>query len=624
MRDVKEFQERFNRYKNGESVKKIYNYVIPYEDREYNYYRANQLGYTPDNTGHMPSRDYETGMYLKRPTHPTIMKSIVSDLGEGYIPTYNKKDGQIYSHRFPDDLPKYAPGKNPWDDSVDFITRYEGWSDTAYQKKGDVPTIGYGTTNPKWVSKGKITRDQGRLAMAEDLATGEPLLRKNIKDYDKLPDTAKTVLRDILYNVGQGNLFNKSPKFMAAINSGNYMEAARQMDWDNNKPGMGGAKIRNAARQKLFLQDLGLATPSVPEQRITPVITRPDALQVKQVIPEQQTRATWTGAEKISPYVTGRPMLKLKPTIKLPNLIDLVEDSEWEPTLGFKNGKLPGYEDGTVSDDEYDNVVLPTYEKAKKFVEDYRNSEGFKQRFLSTAWRKGFSQSKYDPDYTGEYKTQGHVWNFGQLRIDNYPQYMGYLNNAAYFPDGKVEYGSFTFPSKDNEGQISGYDYGDVFSHELGHALDSSINIQKSIRTKNGIKPIGISKATYSESIPMLRQNKLYQQAVNKIKKALGDQNAQDLEKTPKIFANDRINHNASPIESYADLIQLRYFLQEKGIYDSMKKNNPFTEEHLKQYKKLGKKHRIFRNFSDNNVIWMMNNIASTNNKKLSPRQAQV
>lgn len=47
-----------------------------------------------------------------------------------------------------------------------------------------------------------------------------------------------------------------------------------------------------------------------------------------------------------------------------------------------------------------------------------------------------------------------------------------------------------------------------------------------------------------------------------------------------------------------------------------MKKDNPFTREHLEQYKKLGKQLRIFDNFSDDDVIWMMNNIASTDNKK--------
>lgn len=151
-------------------------------------------------------------------------------------------------------LPSYEEGAEPdYQHSSDFISKYEGWSDTAYQKKGDVPTIGYGTTNPKWVNKGRITRDQGIQAMHEDLAANEPLLRKNIKDYDRLPDTAKTVLRDILYNVGQGNMFRKSPKFIDAMNAGNYEEAARQMDWDENKPGFGGAKVRNQARREMFL-----------------------------------------------------------------------------------------------------------------------------------------------------------------------------------------------------------------------------------------------------------------------------------------------------------------------------------------------------------------------------------
>lgn len=190
-----------------------------------------------------------------------------------------KEGKQVYQNG----LPIYASGKNPYEDSTDFITRYEGWSDTAYQKKGDVPTIGYGTTNPKYVKLGKITRDVGRRAMMEDLALNEPLLQQNIKNYDSLPDSAKIVLRDILYNVGQGNLFRKSPKFMTALNSGNYEEAARQMDWDNNKVGFGGAKKRNAARQKLFLQDLVNHNMIVPKKS-----------ELVQQLEEQPTFQPWS------------------------------------------------------------------------------------------------------------------------------------------------------------------------------------------------------------------------------------------------------------------------------------------------------------------------------------------
>lgn len=98
---------------------------VPYRNDDYNYYRANQLGYKPDETGHMPSRDEVTGMYLKSPTHPTIMKSVVQDLSEGYQPYYNKQDGKIYSQPVFDikqqvegqlfkGLPGYGDGKTPF------------------------------------------------------------------------------------------------------------------------------------------------------------------------------------------------------------------------------------------------------------------------------------------------------------------------------------------------------------------------------------------------------------------------------------------------------------------------------------------------------------------------------
>ena len=119
-RDTSAFKNRFSLYKQGIPVYDR-GRIIPYEDRDYDYAKANELGYTPDETGHMPTRDYKTGAYLKSVTHPTLMKSIVSDLGEGYIPTYNEQDGHMYSHRFPDDLPvreeskipEYADGKLP-------------------------------------------------------------------------------------------------------------------------------------------------------------------------------------------------------------------------------------------------------------------------------------------------------------------------------------------------------------------------------------------------------------------------------------------------------------------------------------------------------------------------------
>jgi hypothetical protein len=40
-------------------------------------------------------------------------------------------------------------------------------------------------------------------------------------------------------------------------------------------------------------------------------------------------------------------MIKLRPRVQLPNLIELMEDSEWQHGFpGLKNGQQPRYEDG--------------------------------------------------------------------------------------------------------------------------------------------------------------------------------------------------------------------------------------------------------------------------------------
>lgn len=253
-----------------------------------------------------------------------------------------KNGEQVYK----DGLPAYSKGKNAWDDSTDFITKYEGFRDTTYQNKGDVPTIGYGTTNKKWTSRGKITKEEARLAMSEDLAANEHLLRKNIKNYDRFPDSAKIVLRDILYNVGQGNLFNKSPKFMKALNAGDWKGAAAQMDWDNNKTGMGGAKVRNTARQQLFLQDLANNPIKPVSQFVESLESIPQFQPVQIKVPVDNTDFSlrnaslqspaprsinvWTGAD--SPAYGGA-------SLRMPSLQEYMQTNSIMPR-GYKNGKL--------------------------------------------------------------------------------------------------------------------------------------------------------------------------------------------------------------------------------------------------------------------------------------------
>tara|TARA_A100001011_G_scaffold238328_1_gene246282 strand:+ start:6331 stop:6585 length:255 start_codon:yes stop_codon:yes gene_type:complete len=54
------------------------------EGEGYDYETAFKLGYTRDQVGHLPTRDYETGMILKGRKHPTFEKGIQADVDLGY------------------------------------------------------------------------------------------------------------------------------------------------------------------------------------------------------------------------------------------------------------------------------------------------------------------------------------------------------------------------------------------------------------------------------------------------------------------------------------------------------------------------------------------------------------
>ena len=161
---------------------------------------------------------------------------------------------QIY-----DPLPMYGGGKgndlHRYKSSEDFIADYEGFEPKAYKKGNDKWTIGYGTTDTEWVKRGTITEPEARQALREYVRSKRPEILKRVKNYNDLPDSAKMVLDDIMYNIGPGGLAN-SKKFLAAVNEGRWSDAVKEMDWDNNDPMFGrGARRRNAARGKLWMRD---------------------------------------------------------------------------------------------------------------------------------------------------------------------------------------------------------------------------------------------------------------------------------------------------------------------------------------------------------------------------------
>lgn len=278
----------------------------------------------------------------------------------------------------------------------------------------------------------------------------------------------------------------------------------------------------------------------------------------------------------------------------------------------YQNG-LPAYQDGT-EDEDYDyqdgEDAVNGYTEAKNFIENYSRSQGFKQRFNAGLWKEDFRGSKYDPTQNGKY-----IWDFSprRLAINSYPN-RGMSNSPEYdYITREVNYPPIKFPLIDN-GVTLANDYGEIFSHELGHALDSAIHRillnpkEESFRFSGNDVFNG-----YSRSIPILRKSKAYRtQLQNKTK-----QGVKVDEKNISSFATQRDGHDALPEENYADLIQMRFLANKYKVFDSLAPNLKFTKEHLKQYKKLNVPQRLLNNFSDEDIIWMMNNVA--NNKTINP-----
>lgn len=274
----------------------------------------------------------------------------------------------------------------------------------------------------------------------------------------------------------------------------------------------------------------------------------------------------------------------------------------------WKNGKqpykcgLPAYEDGTPDDEFYEDDIAAKkgYDDAKNFIEAYVNSQAFKQRLISNSWHEGFRNSKYDPARNGKYK-----WVYKPSQLNIKPAPVRGSDGPKYdYETGEVEYLPMNIPLKDN-GEIIANSYDEVFSHELGHALDGSI-YRYLINNKPNIKFEGKDVWNgYSRSIPILRQNKLYQNIIKQRKPSN--------ESYVDSFMNYSTQHDAFPEENYADLIQMRYLANKYKIFDSLNPNAKFTKEHLKQYKKLKVPTRFLKNFSDDQIIWMMNNVASRN-----------
>lgn len=281
---------------------------------------------------------------------------------------------------------------------------------------------------------------------------------------------------------------------------------------------------------------------------------------------------------------------------------------------------------------EYVNPISAAQD-AIAFANKYYNSLGFQQRFrnFNNSAGRRFLYSKYNPSsyigQDGEIIGHGKKYNWGvtknPLKFNKIHPTLG--ANAYYDPNtGNISYGNDAALT-----QETGFDTWDkIMAHEVGHAVDFAIKPKRF--SEDGDKLEYYNKGygyTYSNMYPIFRNSKSYQAIKNELDQ-LDAAHGKLYEKDPSygshLITNGKLFHDAMPSESYADLFQMRKMLYDQKIFDSTKAGIKFTKQHLDKFKQNNHT-RLQDNFSDNDIIWMINNVANSGNKrKLNPKQKEV
>tara|TARA_R100001224_G_scaffold104133_1_gene77184 strand:- start:2662 stop:9156 length:6495 start_codon:yes stop_codon:yes gene_type:complete len=110
------------------------------------------------------------------------------------------------------------------------------------------------------------------------------------------------------------------------------------------------------------------------------------------------------------------------------------------------------------------------------------------------------------------------------------------------------------------------------------------------------------------------KRNKAYQRVWNN----LSEEDKKRMTENPveiDYWLKDNYNsssdfHDAATHEVRSDLIRFRYLADKAGIYDSSGDYKKFNESDLKKMKEQFGNNRLFRHFEDEDIIWLMDNVA--------------
>lgn len=442
-KDPTEFRERFAKWKAGEKVyenglpaygggkstKKGSYYLpgekirreldVPYDNASYDYRRANQLGYEPDETGHLPSRDWITGRYLKTPTHPTESLAIYTDLGLGY--DVFDKYGNTYSQpnwgsTWQSRLPGYRKGKPGWN------LRKPKQLEEQEEQQDNTRIVVQQEAKP-------IKRQYGRVVdpkLVERKQQQQPTVKQG-KDYTQRrieEETRRTWLSDaadIAHGAGEGAMF-----------ASNFIPFAGQLF-------AGGRALLNNARSYLLhpvyktvyhgspypfdiknawtatANDLGL---HVAENRLTADIMKEgNGVVYKLRIPKENTETIdigMNGARQLStnfemaarPNTRGYFSGSYYDTSAGDNLrIKMIQDAGGEPTVINDRLFIENPVKLNIRDVAYPNLTTQQKDIASQLSRmSWANTDAFTGRYISPKIQKDLNQKAADLLSSANYK----------------------------------------------------------------------------------------------------------------------------------------------------------------------------------------------------------------------------
>jgi len=271
------------------------------------------------------------------------------------------------------------------------------------------------------------------------------------------------------------------------------------------------------------------------------------------------------------------------------------------------------YNPYTLTDEEM--AVANKYQPVVDWYDSYLQGDTFNHLYnkildnTSDPWVPRFMKTglKQTQQYVQDYpyvKQHNDIWNWDPLNnpVNVAPSIIEKRTNTGGRHTSKASNQTTTKsrisidPQNEYFGPYSTEQQEGIMAHELGHTeggfftgspeLDAEIN----------------------------KRNKAYQRVWNN----LSEEDKKSMTENPVeigYWLKDNYNsssdfHDAASHEVRSDIIRFRYLADKAGIYNSSGDYKKFNESDLKKMKEQFGNNRLFRHFEDEDIIWLMDNVA--------------